>query len=352
MGMLLSVPLMLAGLAFIAAALRRPRAAASLRALGALAARNRNPPAHRAGRADAGAAITWRCASAIPQHGYYMTRDPLGRAGDFITAPEISQMFGELVGLWAASVWQLMGAAGERAAGRARPRPRHHDARRAARRAGGAGVSLGHRGASGRDQARCCGERQQQALSGIDVPMMWHQTFDEVPDGPGHRARQRILRRAAGASGDQAVRRLARARGRDRRRRQSHVSASPTNRSRCSISCVPPSVRDAPIGAIYEWRTDNLPLALGQPHGATGRRRAGDRLWPCRRARSATRCRRSAATPSPIRSAARARSTSPPMSISRRLRQAAESMGARVHGPIEQAQFLRRARHREARRGA
>ena len=40
-----------------------------------------------------------------PVHGYYTTRDPLGRAGDFITAPEISQMFGELIGLWLAQVW-------------------------------------------------------------------------------------------------------------------------------------------------------------------------------------------------------------------------------------------------------
>jgi NADH dehydrogenase [ubiquinone] 1 alpha subcomplex assembly factor 7 len=47
---------------------------------------------------------------AHPEHGYYMTRDPLGRAGDFITAPEISQMFGELIGLWAAAVWQQMGS--------------------------------------------------------------------------------------------------------------------------------------------------------------------------------------------------------------------------------------------------
>jgi NADH dehydrogenase [ubiquinone] 1 alpha subcomplex assembly factor 7 len=40
-----------------------------------------------------------------PRHGYYTTRDPLGAAGDFITAPEISQMFGELVGLALAQAW-------------------------------------------------------------------------------------------------------------------------------------------------------------------------------------------------------------------------------------------------------
>ena len=36
---------------------------------------------------------------------YYASRDPLGEEGDFITAPEISQMFGELIGLWLADVW-------------------------------------------------------------------------------------------------------------------------------------------------------------------------------------------------------------------------------------------------------
>lgn len=44
-----------------------------------------------------------------PTHGYYATRDPFGLAGDFTTAPEISQMFGELLGLWCASVWAQMG---------------------------------------------------------------------------------------------------------------------------------------------------------------------------------------------------------------------------------------------------
>lgn len=40
---------------------------------------------------------------------YYATRDPLGAAGDFITAPEISQMFGELIGLWCADMWMRAG---------------------------------------------------------------------------------------------------------------------------------------------------------------------------------------------------------------------------------------------------
>ncbi|MDP1027964.1 SAM-dependent methyltransferase [Sphingomonas sp. KR1UV-12] len=40
---------------------------------------------------------------------YYATRDPLGAGGDFVTAPEISQMFGELVGLWSADLWDRAG---------------------------------------------------------------------------------------------------------------------------------------------------------------------------------------------------------------------------------------------------
>lgn len=45
-----------------------------------------------------------------PQYGYYIKQDPFGARGDFITAPEISQVFGELVGLWCADIWGQMGA--------------------------------------------------------------------------------------------------------------------------------------------------------------------------------------------------------------------------------------------------
>src|SRR5579875_680761 len=44
-----------------------------------------------------------------PVAGYYATRPALGAEGDFITAPLVSQMFGELVGAWLATVWAQMG---------------------------------------------------------------------------------------------------------------------------------------------------------------------------------------------------------------------------------------------------
>lgn len=45
-----------------------------------------------------------------PKAGYYATRDPFGRTGDFITAPEVSQMFGELLGLWIVQTWRDQGS--------------------------------------------------------------------------------------------------------------------------------------------------------------------------------------------------------------------------------------------------
>lgn len=44
-----------------------------------------------------------------PAEGYYTTRDPFGRGGDFTTAPEVSQMFGELVGAWIVETWRSIG---------------------------------------------------------------------------------------------------------------------------------------------------------------------------------------------------------------------------------------------------
>ena len=44
-----------------------------------------------------------------PELGYYAIRQPLGAGGDFITAPEISQIFGELIGVWCALFWEQIG---------------------------------------------------------------------------------------------------------------------------------------------------------------------------------------------------------------------------------------------------
>lgn len=45
-----------------------------------------------------------------PDHGYYANRRAIGAHGDFITAPEVSQMYGELIGIWCAAVWHALGS--------------------------------------------------------------------------------------------------------------------------------------------------------------------------------------------------------------------------------------------------
>src|SRR5262245_52097838 len=50
-----------------------------------------------------------RLCQADPEQGYWQRANSIGTHGDFITAPEISQVFGELIGLWCAVAWQTMG---------------------------------------------------------------------------------------------------------------------------------------------------------------------------------------------------------------------------------------------------
>ncbi len=119
-----------------------------------------------------------------PQHGYYINRDPLGAGGDFITSPEISQMFGELIGLWMASVWRQMGAPEnvrviELGPGRG---TLMHDAL-----AGGEsreGFPRRHRAASGRDQPGAAAGSGATGWTDLDMPILWHTALDEVPGGP------------------------------------------------------------------------------------------------------------------------------------------------------------------------
>ena len=118
-----------------------------------------------------------------PVYGYYRTRDPLGARGDFTTAPEISQMFGELIGLWAAEVWRAMGEPSpvrlvELGPGRGTLMA---DALRAAR------VLPAFRSATAVhlvETSPALRARQEAALAPAGAPVSWHGDLAEVPDGP------------------------------------------------------------------------------------------------------------------------------------------------------------------------
>ena len=102
MGQLLSLPMLVAGMAWSCCSVRARRGMRPLEA----ADPRREIASAGPMRVDEYMAL---CLG-HPEHGYYMTRDPLGAAGDFITAPEISQMFGELLGAWTAQVWARLRA--------------------------------------------------------------------------------------------------------------------------------------------------------------------------------------------------------------------------------------------------
>ncbi|MGX1096087.1 class I SAM-dependent methyltransferase [Amorphus sp. MBR-141] len=118
-----------------------------------------------------------------PHDGYYTTRIPFGAAGDFVTAPEVSQIFGELIGAWLLAVWDAAGA----------PEPVRL-------------VELGPgRGTLMADILRVAALRpaflsairvdlvetspalraaQAERLAGAPCPLAWHDRVDSIPDGP------------------------------------------------------------------------------------------------------------------------------------------------------------------------
>ncbi|MCB8821580.1 class I SAM-dependent methyltransferase [Microvirga rosea] len=114
---------------------------------------------------------------------YYGTRDPLGQRGDFTTAPEISQMFGELIGLWMLEVWHGMGRPErirlvELGPGRGTLMA---DLLRAARLMpdflAATSVHLV-------ETSPVLRERQKAALAQSGTAVTWHDSFDDVPGGP------------------------------------------------------------------------------------------------------------------------------------------------------------------------
>ena len=122
---------------------------------------------------------------AHPDDGYYMSGDPFGARGDFVSAPEISQMFGELIGLWCAETWRLMGAPDpvrlvELGPGRGTLMA---DVLRAARivPAFRAALDLHLVEISPALRAR---QSELLAESAGEVSPAWHEHLDAVPDGP------------------------------------------------------------------------------------------------------------------------------------------------------------------------
>jgi len=116
-----------------------------------------------------------------PVHGYYTTRDPLGAGGDFTTAPEISQMFGELLGLCLAQTWIDHGAPAPFALAELGPGrgTLMADILRATR-----GVPGFHAGAEVHlvEVSPALRTRQAEALTGHSP--LWHDRIESLPDLP------------------------------------------------------------------------------------------------------------------------------------------------------------------------
>ncbi len=273
-----------------------------------------------------------------PQHGYYVKRDPLGGGGDFTTAPEISQMFGELIGVWMATVWRQMGAPEnfriiELGPGRG---TLLDDALRATKAVPGF-----HQGAVLHlvEISPALRELQERRLGKTGLTMLWHERLEDVPGGasivvanefidalPVHQAvkqqdgwHERVV--TVSAEGNLAF----------------DTAPQPLQFFETSL---PRSLRQAPLGSIYEWRADTIALELGRRtrdqgaaliidygHAHSG---LGDTLQAVAR-HSFT---------DPLRAPGMADLTA--HVDFEALAQCAETMGARIHGPIRQRDlFLR-----------
>ncbi|MDB5549177.1 MAG: methyltransferase [Tardiphaga sp.] len=272
-----------------------------------------------------------------PQYGYYISRDPLGREGDFTTAPEVSQMFGELIGLWAASVWRAMGSPQqlrliELGPGRGTMMA---DALRAVRVLPPMYQAISVHLVEINPVLR---EKQRQTLTGVRN-VNWHYSLDEVPPGPSivlaneyfdvlpiHQMVKRDTgwhERTVEIDDDGYL----------------SFGHAPEPTPRFDI-LLPALARAAPPGAIFEWRPDNAIMNLARrtrdDRGAAliidyGHLRsdAGDTLQAI--------AKHSFADPllNPGQSDLTAHVDF------QALARGAQDAGARVHGPVTQGEFLK-----------
>jgi NADH dehydrogenase [ubiquinone] 1 alpha subcomplex assembly factor 7 len=271
-----------------------------------------------------------------PQYGYYVTRDPLGADGDFITAPEVSQMFGELIGVWMAAVWRRMGAPEdvriiELGPGRGTMMA---DALRAVRVVKNFydAVVLHLIEVSPRLQ-----ELQRQRLQAFGLQTAWHTALADVPGGPNIIVANEFI---DALPVHQAVKR-----GDGWHPRVVGVDAGGNltfgvgrDPLRLFEATLPPAARQAPEDAIFEWRPDSIALELGARvrsggaaliidygHGNSG---LGDTL----QAVDAHAFADPLATPGQVDLTAHVDFEA--------LARGAESIGARCHGPLPQRDLL------------
>ena len=272
-----------------------------------------------------------------PQYGYYVTHEPIGTHGDFITAPEVSQMFGELIGLWLVAVWQQMGAPEnvrviELGPGRATMLT---DALRATRIVKGFHDAIVLHLV---EISPALQKLQEQRLEQLGVSAQWHQTLEEVPGGPGlivanefvdalpvHQAVKQAggwYERGVGIGADGNL-----------------VFALAAEPLPHFAAALPRPLRDCALGSIFEWRTDNLALELGRRvrrnggaaliidygHAKFG---LGDTLQAVA----------GHAYTDPLRAPGEADLTA--HVDFEALAQSAESIGGRIHGPVPQRDFL------------
>jgi NADH dehydrogenase [ubiquinone] 1 alpha subcomplex assembly factor 7 len=291
-----------------------------------------------------------------PKHGYYMGRDPLGRGGDFVTAPEISQMFGELLGLWVAATWEAMGRPAsfklvELGPGRGTLMA---DALRAAKVAPGLLAAAELHLVETSPTLR---QRQRQALG--EAGATWHERFMDVPEGAlvllaneffdalpvqqFQRTEHGWCERLVDIGAVRGANRGA-DRGADRKTPgQSPFRLVLSPRPTPSSALIPSALGGAPLGSVGEVCASALTLA----------RDIGSRVWAHGGAALIVDYGRATSAPGDSLQAVRGHGSHPwieaPGSADitahvdfETLGRVASEAGAQVHGPIGQGDFLER----------
>jgi NADH dehydrogenase [ubiquinone] 1 alpha subcomplex assembly factor 7 len=194
-----------------------------------------------------------------PKYGYYATRDPLGTLGDFTTAPEVSQMFGELIGAWAAAVWQQMGSPlrislVELGPGRGTLMA---DALRAARALPAFSAALAVHLI---ETSEVLAAKQREIL-GSGVPVTWHRDVREIPAGPAIFLANEFFDALPvhhAVRGEQGWHERVVALDNDDRLAFAVNPVATMNFD----ATLPDAIRGAPVGAICEWRSTGYMLEI------------------------------------------------------------------------------------------